>query len=96
MIPKNLLQLFCRVNGGRFISADEYRELKKNSAELELIQQSFDRTTKEQKQDISYLQTQFESDRQVFESGRQVIESKIKKQQDKFSDDKNTFRGGQL
>lgn len=89
MLPKNVLQLLCRVNGGRFISTDDYRKLEKMATELKSLQRSSERIEKEQKRNIHYPQTQIESE-------RQSIEKKIEKQKDKFSNEIKTFKGGQI
>lgn len=67
VLPKNVLQLLCRVNGGRFISTDDYRKLEKMATELKSLQRSSERIEKEQKRNIHYPQTQIESERQSIE-----------------------------
>lgn len=89
VLPKNVLQLLCRVNGGRFISTDDYRKLEKMATELKSLQRSSERMEKEQKQNIHYPRTQIESE-------RQSIEKRFEKQKDKFSNEIKTFKGGQI
>lgn len=79
VIPRSMFQFLCRVNGGRFVSHSDYRELEKMTAELRSYQQSLESLKEE-------LILQTPQDRTI--SQRQLIESTFDERKERLSNRK--------